>query len=207
MWHQREPANSECPAKASGGGNAIGDRGAPAIDDGGDAARLQGVEADLVQDTAELARFELRRKRRRQKDFSLCSTTNSRVLGGQPCSFCKLGADAGALLEILGGGDNPVQRADLGVPAVKTAWRGGRGGDEPLLELANRAVRISTIMDFSGVVSAADEPSWARITSFPRHGAATMDICGVFGHMEQICQLQPKTNHGHHKKQLNYGIP
>src|SRR5204863_6574400 len=47
--------------------DAIGDRCTPAIDDAGDAAWLQGVEADLIE-TAELARFELRRKR--QKDFA-----------------------------------------------------------------------------------------------------------------------------------------
>src|ERR1700686_5052466 len=44
--------------------DALGDRCAPAIDDAGDAAWLQGVKADLVE-PAELARFELRRKRRR----------------------------------------------------------------------------------------------------------------------------------------------
>src|SRR5947207_9769917 len=50
--------------------HAVGDRCAAAVDHAGDAAWLQGIEADLVE-TAELAGFELRRKRRRQKDFAL----------------------------------------------------------------------------------------------------------------------------------------
>jgi len=39
--------------------DSLGDRRAPAIDDARNAARLQGVETDLIE-TAELARFELR---------------------------------------------------------------------------------------------------------------------------------------------------
>jgi hypothetical protein len=39
-------------------------------------------------------------------------------------------------------------------------------------------------MGFSGVVSAADEPNRAPMTSFPRNGAATMHMpCGVFRQM------------------------
>jgi hypothetical protein len=39
-------------------------------------------------------------------------------------------------------------------------------------------------MDFSVQCPPLTSPGLARITSFPRHGAATMRImCGVFGHM------------------------
>src|SRR5437660_9717681 len=97
--------------------HAVGDLCAPAIDDAGDAAWLQGVEADLVE-TAELARFELRRKRRRQKDFALLLDDEFAGVGRPALQLLRLGADAGALLEILVGPDmdDPVQRADLGVP-------------------------------------------------------------------------------------------
>src|ERR1700687_3995606 len=50
--------------------DALGDLGAPAVDDAGNAARLQRVGSDLVE-VAELARLELRRERRRQEDLAL----------------------------------------------------------------------------------------------------------------------------------------
>src|SRR5204862_491524 len=119
MWHQRlSPPNSECPAKANGESLT---RSAIAVlqrsTDAGDAAWLQGVEADLIE-TAELARFELRRKRRRQKDFALLLDDEFAGVGRPALQLLRLGADAGALLEILVGPDvdDPVQRADLGVP-------------------------------------------------------------------------------------------
>src|SRR5438132_9977234 len=97
--------------------DALGDRCAPAIDNARDAARLQGVQADLIE-TANVARFELRRKRRRQKNFALLVDDEFTGVGRPALQLLRLGADAGALLEILvrPDMDDPVQRADLGVP-------------------------------------------------------------------------------------------
>jgi hypothetical protein len=50
--------------------DALGDMRAPAVDHPGDAARLEGVDADLVE-VAELARLECRRERRREIDVAL----------------------------------------------------------------------------------------------------------------------------------------
>src|ERR1700730_18600078 len=138
MWHQRlRPPNSECPAKASGDSLTRS-----AIDNARDAARLQGVEANLVE-TAKLARFELRRKRRRQKNFALLLDDEFTGVGRPALQLLRLGADAGALLEILvrPDMDDPVQRADLGVPEGGE-WRQlgahRQCRAEPLLELGNR---------------------------------------------------------------------
>jgi hypothetical protein len=64
-------------------------------------------------------------------------------------------------------------------------------------------------MDFSGVVSAADEPKLGSDNIVPRRGAATMRImCGVFGHMgRKDFGCNQKINHGPHKIELSDGIP
>src|ERR1700736_4433729 len=66
-----EPAELGIPGAGQGRQfDALGDLGAPAVDDAGNAARLQRVGADLIE-VAELARLELRRERRRQENFAL----------------------------------------------------------------------------------------------------------------------------------------
>src|SRR5271169_2423335 len=83
-----EPAEFRVPGADEGRQlDPLGDLGAPALDHAGNAARLQRVGADLVK-VAELARLELRRERCRQEILLSCSVTNSRMLGGQPSSFC-----------------------------------------------------------------------------------------------------------------------
>src|SRR6202011_6327991 len=81
------------------------------------AARLQRVGADLVE-VAELARLELWRERRRQENLALLLGDEFADVGRPAFELLRLGADPGALLEILVGPhmDDPVQRADLGVP-------------------------------------------------------------------------------------------
>src|SRR6202035_4249724 len=70
--------------------DSLGDCCAPAIDDAGDAAWLQRVEADLIK-TAELARFELRGKRRRQKDFALLLNDEFPGVGWPTLQLLRLG--------------------------------------------------------------------------------------------------------------------
>src|ERR1700730_12797751 len=77
--------------------DALGDCCAPAIDNARDAARLQGVEANLVE-TAKLARFELRRKRRRQKNFALLLDDEFTGVGRPALPLLRLGAAPGGLL-------------------------------------------------------------------------------------------------------------
>jgi hypothetical protein len=52
-------------------------------------------------------------------------------------------------------------------------------------------------MDFSDVVSAADEPTLGSDQIVPRRGAVTMRImCGVFGHMgREDVSCNQKINH------------
>src|ERR1700738_1445548 len=97
--------------------DALGDLGAPAVDDAGNAARLQRVGSDLVE-VAELARLELRRERRRQEDLALLLGDEFADVAWPALELLRLRADAGPLLETVVGPhmDHPVQRADLGVP-------------------------------------------------------------------------------------------
>src|SRR4051812_18873804 len=93
---------------------AFVDLARPALDLLRDRARTHRVDADLVE-TAELARFELRRERRRDIDLALLLDDELARVRRPAFELCRLGALAGALFEVLIGPDMNylVQRSDL----------------------------------------------------------------------------------------------
>src|SRR5258708_22630685 len=96
---------------------ALTDLGAPTIDLARDAARLQRVDADLVK-PAELARFEFRRERRRQKDLALLADDKLADIRRPAFELGRFSTHFRAFLEALIRPDmnDLIQRPDFGVP-------------------------------------------------------------------------------------------
>src|SRR5580700_2003952 len=95
----------------------FGDLRAPAVDRRRNAARLEGIYADLVQ-VAELARFELWRERRRQINIALLLDDEFSGVGRPALELGSLGAQPSALSEVFVGPDmdDPIEGPDFGVP-------------------------------------------------------------------------------------------
>jgi len=96
---------------------ALADLGGPALDLLRDRAGAHRIDADFVK-TAELARFELWRERRRDIDLALLIDDEFARVGRPAFEPGRLGALASAFFEVLIGPDmdNLVQRTNLGVP-------------------------------------------------------------------------------------------
>src|SRR5262249_39187572 len=96
---------------------APGDVRTPAVDDAGDPAGFERVDADFVE-IAVLARLERRRERRGEVNIALLLDDEFACVGRPPLQLCRFFPQTRARCEVLVGPDmdDAIERAYLGVP-------------------------------------------------------------------------------------------